>query len=274
MIPINVDRNVSIRDYDKLPADSLLVTSTFLTIQGEGPFAGKPALFIRLAGCNIGAKKDCPWCDTRFNFDEGMVVSVPELAALVRDAARTDAPAPVRLVVVTGGEPLLQKRNVFALEKLVNGGRVGLDIVDFQFETNGMFIEAEDHHTVRFPRVSYVVSPKIPHKHKTYAPLRPIWVADELRVSLKYVVTADPDSPYHRLPDDLHKARFSKTPVYVSGMTVYKRSVQPGEVASIWDDTLIDRAATALNYQHAARLVQSQPGLTLSYQTHLFGVVE
>lgn len=274
MIPINVDRNVSVRDYDKLPADSLLVTSTFLTIQGEGPFGGKPALFIRLAGCNIGAKKDCPWCDTRFNFDEGHTLSVRTLAATILAEAHNESRAPVRLVVVTGGEPLLQKRNVFALEKLVNTGRQGSDIIDFQFETNGMFVDTEDHHTVRFPRVSYVVSPKIPHKHKTYAPLRPVWVSGELNVSLKYVVTADKDSPYHYLPEDLHRARFSRTPVYVSGMTVYRRSVQPGEVASIWDDTLIDRAATALNYQHAARLVQSQPGLTLSYQTHLFGVVE
>jgi hypothetical protein len=274
MIPINVDRNVSVRDYDKLPPDSLLVTSTFLTIQGEGPFAGKPALFIRLAGCNIGGKKDCPWCDTRFNFGEGTILSVEEVAEIVRAAARIGPLVPIRLVVVTGGEPLLQKRNVFALEKLVNSGRNGLDVIEFQFETNGMFIDAEDHHTVRFPRVTYVVSPKIPHNRRAYPPMRPVWTADELRVALKYVVTADPDSPYHRLPDDLYVARFSDTPVYVSGMTVYRRPLRPGEVASIWDDTLIDRTATALNYQHAARLVQSQSGLTLSYQTHLFGVVE
>ena len=39
---------------------TLEVHSIFKTIQGEGPFCGTPAVFIRLAGCNL----QCPWCDT------------------------------------------------------------------------------------------------------------------------------------------------------------------------------------------------------------------
>lgn len=273
MIPINVDRNVSIRDYDAVPAGALLVTSVFRTIQGEGPYSGVPALFIRLAGCNLGAKLDCPWCDTRFNISDA--ATTPLL--MLRDTilAQCSGPAPIRVVVITGGEPLLQKEKVFELERMVNrsahGGRFQ---VDFQFETNGMFIDVADHHTVRFPHVSYVVSPKIGHKRDTYAPLRDVWVSEELVISLKYVVSADPASPYHKLPADIDRAVAAGVPVYVSGMTAYRRPTRPGEVANLWDDSLIDREATARNYAHAARTVLAGTGLTLSYQTHLLGAIE
>ena len=40
----------------------LWVQEVFYTLQGEGPFSGQPALFIRLAGCNLR----CFWCDTEF----------------------------------------------------------------------------------------------------------------------------------------------------------------------------------------------------------------
>jgi 7-carboxy-7-deazaguanine synthase len=275
MVPINIDRNVSIRDYDKVPADKLLVTSVFRTIQGEGPYAGEPALFIRLAGCNLGAKLDCAWCDTRFAIDEGHQLSLEQLRdEILEQRERLDAP--IRLVVFTGGEPLLQKDKVFALERMVNTGDPRPRSIPFQFETNGLLMDADDHDAARIPRVCYVVSPKIPHKRTTYPSLNPLWVgyAPELEVYLKFVVSADPASPYHRLPSDISRAVARRVLVYVSGMTVYRRPLRTGEVANLWDDTLIDREATARNYAHAAATVLSQPGLTLSYQTHLLGAIE
>jgi organic radical activating enzyme len=50
------------------PADSLFVTSMFFTLQGEGPYSGMPALFIRLAKCNL----DCSFCDTFFDDGDWM----------------------------------------------------------------------------------------------------------------------------------------------------------------------------------------------------------
>ena len=63
MIPINVDINATKNDF----TDGLLVTSIFYTLQGEGRFTGQRFIFIRLAGCNFGAKtQTCVQCDTAF----------------------------------------------------------------------------------------------------------------------------------------------------------------------------------------------------------------
>lgn len=61
LLVTNIDRNVTKKDYT---ADEMRVIKTFHTVQGEAPFAGYPCLFLRLAGCNRGAKvgHDCEWC--------------------------------------------------------------------------------------------------------------------------------------------------------------------------------------------------------------------
>lgn len=99
------------------------VKTIYYTLQGEGAQTGRPAVFLRFAGCNLwsGHEKDrkaatCPFCDTEFVGTDGpgggKFGSATDLAAAVA-AAWPDAPAgPVRrdrpLVVCTGGEPLLQ----------------------------------------------------------------------------------------------------------------------------------------------------------------------
>lgn len=70
----------------------------FYTIQGEGTFAGQAAYFIRLAGCDVG----CTWCDVKESWDATQH-SVMEVEALVAEATQH----PARLVVITGGEPLM-----------------------------------------------------------------------------------------------------------------------------------------------------------------------
>ncbi len=73
------------------------VAEVFFSIQGEGPTAGIPAVFVRLQGCSVG----CAWCDTRYSWDPagGREVSLDALISEVRAY-------PCRRVVVTGGEPL------------------------------------------------------------------------------------------------------------------------------------------------------------------------
>lgn len=98
-------------------AKTYLVKSIFATVQGEGFHAGTPAVFVRLAGCNLwsGRAKDrdrdadrhgaaCPrWCDTDFTKEGAEHLTAREISERVRNAG-PDYP----LVVVTGGEPLLQ----------------------------------------------------------------------------------------------------------------------------------------------------------------------
>ena len=94
------------------------VKETFLTIQGEGGQAGRPAVFLRFAGCNLwnGLERDratavCDFCDTDFvgtDGDGGGKFRSPEaLADHVAAMWRGGDGAP-KLVVCTGGEPLLQ----------------------------------------------------------------------------------------------------------------------------------------------------------------------
>ncbi|TQE98145.1 MAG: 7-carboxy-7-deazaguanine synthase QueE [Spiribacter salinus] len=75
------------------------VVAIFSTIQGEGPFSGVPAVFIRLAGCNL----QCPFCDTDYTSGRRELNN-----ALLVDAVRSEHPLGVGLVVITGGEPFRQ----------------------------------------------------------------------------------------------------------------------------------------------------------------------
>ncbi len=81
-------------------SDGVLIAETFTSLQGEGTLVGVPSFFIRTSGCNLR----CSWCDTPYTSwtPEG---SRRQVADLVGEAHRSG----VRHVVVTGGEPLLQR---------------------------------------------------------------------------------------------------------------------------------------------------------------------
>ncbi len=76
----------------------LPVMEAFYTIQGEGRFTGYPAYFIRLGGCDVG----CVWCDVKESW-EAEKWPVLSIEKIVEDALAF----PGRLVVITGGEPLM-----------------------------------------------------------------------------------------------------------------------------------------------------------------------
>lgn len=77
---------------------SLPVMEHFYTIQGEGYHQGRAAYFIRLGGCDVG----CVWCDVKDSWDAAKhpLVEVDTLISLVKQT-------PARIVVITGGEPLM-----------------------------------------------------------------------------------------------------------------------------------------------------------------------
>jgi organic radical activating enzyme len=121
----------------------LWVQEVFYTLQGEGPFSGHPALFIRLAGCNLR----CFWCDTEFESSEWSP-TLDELLSRVEQLR----PAACDLVVITGGEPLRQTITPLVNRLLAQGLRV-------QIETAGtLWVELPEHE-----RLTIVCSPKTPH---------------------------------------------------------------------------------------------------------------
>ena len=258
MVTMNIDRIMKRGDFkDK---ETLRVTSFFRTIQGEGPYAGYPAIFLRLSGCNFGDKEDhCSWCDTSFQYDQGKDMTVDEVAAAL---VSLEGYRPQDILVITGGEPLLQQR----LHDLISKCYVDDLFSTVQIETNG----TQGYFMANYASLSesspcFVVSPKASRKLKGYAPISKA-VFDTAHC-LKFVVSADPDDPQHEVPAWAleHKC------VYVSPMAVYKRPYA-GEVSSIWDDDLLDREVTQANYAYAAAYAMKH-GLRLSLQTHLFTAV-
>lgn len=82
------------------------VSEIFESVQGEGLSIGKPAVFLRLAYCNL----KCVWCDSKFTWDWTQYDPRVEVSFLnIEEVERRIRGFLPRLLVVTGGEPLLQK---------------------------------------------------------------------------------------------------------------------------------------------------------------------
>ena len=89
----------------------LRVAEVFFSIQGESTWAGRPCVFVRLAGCHL----HCTYCDTPYARDGGEAMSI---AAIVERCAQW----PCRLVEITGGEPLLQEACPALAGRLLDAG--------------------------------------------------------------------------------------------------------------------------------------------------------
>jgi 7-carboxy-7-deazaguanine synthase len=102
----------------------MLITEVFRSIQGESTHAGLPCIFVRLTGCNLR----CVWCDTAYAFYGGTRRMVDEVLAEVHSLADAKATtggtagADIRLVEITGGEPLLQPETPELARRLLANG--------------------------------------------------------------------------------------------------------------------------------------------------------
>jgi 7-carboxy-7-deazaguanine synthase len=91
----------------------LSIIEIYRSIQGESTFAGLPCTFVRLAGCNLR----CSWCDSEYTFSGGKKMESDAIFAEVQRLS------PSGLVEITGGEPMLQERELVPfMQLLINSG--------------------------------------------------------------------------------------------------------------------------------------------------------
>lgn len=275
--------------FNKAKQDELLVTSRFFTLQGEGPYRGHPAYFIRLAKCNLA----CSFCDTYFDSGEWRsFISLLEEADLVIDAffKQRNCPTPAwakglskkMVLVITGGEPSLQ-RNVSAF----------LEAAKPYFQ----YTQIESNGTSVLPNLPestlLVVSPKCLEKNsKVIRYLEPNSKMLERADCLKFVLSAPEDekySPYSEIPPWAHEwAEKTKKQIFVSPMNIYRKEPQRAktihdkgceltmterseinEVVSFWEPELLDLRKNQRNHEYAAEYCMRY-GFIFNLQIHLF----
>ena len=90
------------------------ITEIYKSLQGESTYAGLPCVFVRLTGCNLR----CSWCDTEYSFYGGKKMTAEQIFEEVEGLSPTGG-----LVEITGGEPMLQERELVPLmQRLVDSG--------------------------------------------------------------------------------------------------------------------------------------------------------
>ncbi|MFE2727139.1 7-carboxy-7-deazaguanine synthase QueE [Kitasatospora sp. NPDC059327] len=200
----------------KLPLRVRITEKFRDTVQGEGPSTGRRAAFIRCSGCNLA----CGWCDTpetwdsrRFNLAaESSWWAVDDLIAWALEGTEP-------ILVITGGEPLLQPGVVPLAERLIEAGRT------VEFETNGTLappqrlVEAGVHWNVS-PKLSGARVAKerriVPETLRAFAALE--------RARFKFAVTALEEL------DEIEalEAEFGLDPVWVMPEGTNREAVRAG----------------------------------------------
>jgi len=279
--------------------DKLFITSIFYTLQGEGPYRGQPAVFVRLAKCNLA----CSFCDTYFDggdwltyeeidqridktiedyFEGNVPIWARELwGGLAMEGEEPVEQGPLKkrdmILVITGGEPMLQKNLVPFLH------RMNKRFAHTQIESNGTVWQDIPNET------TLVCSPKCSEKNGNAVKyLKPNMDVMDRADCLKFVMNADPNSPYSEIPDWAHEYAARGKKVFISPMNVYNREPQKSkmlrstkndisieersavdEVISFWEEGLLNMAENQKNHEYAARYC-AKHGFVLNLQIHLY----
>jgi 7-carboxy-7-deazaguanine synthase len=188
------------------------VSEIFYSIQGEGVSVGKPAIFVRLAGCNIHCTKETVGfdCDTAYAWSEGVEMSPKEVREKIREYRCSH-------VVFTGGEPALQMTEIFRIIDIL----VGLGYT-FEVETNGTI----SFDTSRFITVN--VSPKKGYINKEVLGFFVEECFEHDGVFFKFVIADKADLGYWlRVLEDFHipKDRVFFMPAGTTEQEIKERSL-------------------------------------------------
>ena len=135
----------------------------FYSIQGEGAFSGTPAVFVRMAGCNLS----CDFCDTDYSLK--FFASVDEVVARVRETGG-DCP----MVILTGGEPLVQSETQALIEALrcderrvhiESNGTIFTDLASDVWLTVSPKERVDPRMAQRANEVKLIVDGRVPEEH-------------------------------------------------------------------------------------------------------------
>jgi len=258
--------------------DKLFITSIFYTLQGEGPYRGEPAVFVRLAKCNLA----CSFCDTYFDGGDWLTFDQIDLRIGNVLGEYFDGAIPKWVekkvgLVITGGEPMLQKNLGPFLEMMQD------HFAWTQIESNGTVWQD-------LPELTTLVcSPKCLEKDgKPVKYLKPNTDVLDRADCLKFVMNADQDSPYSSIPDWAHEYAAQGKKVFISPMNIYNREPQKSkqlrsekndigieersavdEVISFWEEGLLDMRENQKNHEYAAQYC-AKNGFILNLQIHLY----
>lgn len=181
-----------------------IIAEKFGSVQGEGPWTGQRCVFVRFSRCNL----KCGWCDTKYTWDWAQYKPTEvSTRAPVTDLIGWVADQNVDLMVLTGGEPMLQQLAMTALAAGVP------DRVRVQVETNGTqlpgpaLVELVD---------LWVVSPKLANSGMTYGsrivPAALTGLMATGRAAFKFVIT-DPATDFEEIAKLVDE--FGLAPVWV-----------------------------------------------------------
>lgn len=263
--------------------DKLFITSIFYTLQGEGPYRGEPAVFVRFAKCNLA----CSFCDTYFDGGDWLTISEIEdrIEKVINDYFEDNVPEWAEyytmygkkremVLVITGGEPMLQKNIVPFLHRMKN------QFDKTQIESNGTSYQNIPDET------TLVISPKCSEKNgKPIKYLEPNKQVLGRADCLKFVMSAEEDTPYHTVPE---WALNSGKTLFASPMNIYNKEPQKSkqlrstkndisieerssvdEVISFWEEGLLDMKQNQMNHEYTARYC-AKHGMILNLQLHLY----
>lgn len=174
----------------------LAVKNIFKTVQGEGIFAGVPAIFIRLGGCNLA----CSFCDTDFeDFEEYSISYILDRIIFLRNNEL--GKSVINLIVITGGEPLRQPIELLC-DKLLN-----LNFT-IQIETNGTLYR-------KLPKEVFIIcSPKV--SNNKYLEIHPQLIHNTN--AIKFLISKS-IMPYNQIPN-LAIMKYD-IPIYIQPMDQY-----------------------------------------------------
>lgn len=226
--------------------DALAVNSIFATIQGEGPLAGQPAIFVRLSGCNL----QCYFCDTEF--ESGRLMTYQEV---VTEVVKLTLPSgcQTNLVVLTGGEPLRQQ----VIPLITFLGQLGFHT---QIETAGTLWPPAAQPGLTLDNLvgkvcSIVCSPKTGKVNENVQ-----MMCDDY----KYIIREGMSLGVDGLPNSSTQDRQIEQGLWRPSNRAVRIWLQPCEE---YNDGKPDAAATAVNMKLAAQLAMRY-GYRLSLQLH------